>query len=124
VALAPVGRNLKAVGGSETPCSRGYYGSGGALCTLCPPGTTTSLLAGAAALRSCDTCRPGFGAAGGKISAAEPACGMCTSGTYSAGNTPGGQACAACPKAASFSGKMVSRRVSEPEPLFAWRRGA
>ena len=63
---------------------------------------------------------PGFGVSGGAIAnLSAPTCGICASGTYSSGFKAGGQACAACPKPATFSGQMVSRAgISTPEDCY------
>jgi hypothetical protein len=94
-------------------CERGYfkYWIWETTCQKCMFGTTTSLMAGATLWSDCDTCRPGFGIASGVVDLTRPQCDICTSSTYSAGYTPGGQECGDCPNPPSFSGKMVSRQV-------------
>ena len=92
-------------------CLRGYYKnvvSSTHSCTQCPTGTSTTMARAAVAKSDCNTCRPGFGVTGGAISPSAPACTACGSGTFSSGYVAGGQPCKDCPKAANFTGKMVS----------------
>jgi hypothetical protein len=102
--------------GGIKPCPAGTYKSllGPSACVACPRGTTGSDPGGGATgPDGCDACRPGFGAAA--IDAAAPACGVCPSGTYSEGGVRGGRACAPCPKAPGYTGRMVTKPVSAQE---------
>jgi hypothetical protein len=102
------------------PCTRGWYKSllGDSPCLRCPRGTTTSISDGAVALSDCDSCLAGFYNAALNVS--DPGCTICTSGTYSFGNRPGGNGCLDCPKPLHYTGKMASRRVRASGPGLTW----
>jgi hypothetical protein len=108
--------------GRISACLRGYYKDtlGPQACNQCPAGTSTTKAQAGLKVSDCDTCKPGFGVAGGKIAnLSAPTCGICASGSYSSGFKAGGQACDACPQAANFTGKMVSRPgIFTPEDCF------
>lgn len=105
-------------------CLRGYYKDtlGPQSCTQCPAGVSTTKAQAGLKISDCDTCKPGFGVstADGKIAdLSNPTCARCTSGKYSSGFVAGGQVCAACPQAANFTGKMVSRPgIFTPEDCY------
>ena len=91
------------------PCTRGFFKDtlGGATCSQCPNGTTTTITIAAVAKSDCNACRAGFGSS--SVNLAAPACGMCDSGTYSPGFIAGGAACLTCPTLEHFTGLMVTR---------------
>jgi hypothetical protein len=103
-------------------CLRGYYKDtlGPHACSQCPAGVSTTKAQAGLKISDCNTCKPGFGVAGGVIAdLSAPTCARCTSGTYSSGFKAGGQICDVCPQAANFTGKMVSRAgIFTPEDCY------
>jgi hypothetical protein len=99
------------LGGGAAACAHGAYKYtiGSAPCSPCPAGTTTTKPSAAVRRGQCDACRPGFGAAGGRVDASDPRCALCPSGSLSGGYKAGGQPCEPCAGSAGYGGRMVSR---------------
>ena len=98
--------------GGVTPscaaCSAGAYSSasGGAACTPCPSGiTTTGSATGSASIAACTACAPGYsGSVTSPGTASAAGCAACAAGTFS--SSINAASCAACPASTySFGGR-------------------
>ena len=97
---------------SYTACPAGAYSSasGGAACTPCPAGiTTTGLIAGSSSVAACTTCAPAFyGSVTGSGTAGAAGCAACPAG-ISTGGAAGSSAVSACTSCApGYAGAAVT----------------